>query len=243
MWHVTLESHYHSFKQAPFRTAGTSPSARFSAPRGRVRLRLPPGSARSAQSARIALRVARHATRHSDESMTFVGLRPSPLRRLPLPICSRPSRFGAMSPFRASPRRRRTTSKLSLTSDAGVRQPRAQTPVVPIVGLHRPEGPEATHPNGRMPRTSGHPIRSRGSRTDAVAAANSGVASAVNKGFHQISVKDFSRSARACDGAIAASCRARPGRRRPGKPHSAAPLPCRHLLFRQRSLYLFPGSS
>ena len=201
MWHVTLESHYHSFKQAPFRTAGTSPSARFSAPRGRVRLRLPPGSARSAQSARIALRVARHATRHSDESMTFVGLRPSPLRR-------------------------RTTSKPSLTSDAGVRQPRAETPVAPVAGLHRTKRLKATHPNGRMSRTSGHSIRSRGSRTDAVAAANSGVASAVNKGFHQISVKDFSRSAKACDGAIAASCRARPGRRRPGKPRSAAPLPC-----------------
>ena len=231
MWHVTLESHYHSFKQAPFRTAGTSPSARFSAPRGRVRLRLPPGSARSAQSARIALRVARHATRHSDESMTFVGLRPSPLRRLPLPICSQPSRFGAMPPF------------VQPLADAGVRQPHAETPVAPVAGLHRTKRPKATHPNGRMPRTSGHSIRSRGSRTDAVAAANSGVASAVNKGFHQISVKDFSRSAKACDSAIAASCRARPGRRRPGKPRTAAPLQRRHLLFRQRSLYLFPGSS
>lgn len=126
MWHVTLESHYHSFKQAPFRTAGTSPSARFSAPRGRVRLRLPPGSARSAQSARIALRVARHATRHSDESMTFVGLRPSPLRRLPLPICSRPSRFGAMPPF-AQPRadaRRRRSPRLHPTPECGNRVPR-----------------------------------------------------------------------------------------------------------------------
>ena len=175
--------------------------------------------------------------------MTFVGPRPSRLRRPPLPICSQPSRFGAMSPFRASPRRRRTTSKLSLTSDAGVRQPRAETPIAPVAGLHRTKRPKATHPNGRMPRTSGHSIRSRGSRTDAVAAANSGVASAVNKGFHHISVKDFSRSAKACDGAIAASHRARPVRRRPGKPRSAVPLPCRRLLFRQRSLYLFPGSS
>ena len=126
MWHVTLESHYHSFKQAPFRTAGTSPSARFSAPRGRVRLRLPPGSARSAQSARIALRVARHATRHSDESMTFVGLRPSPLRRLPLPICSRPSRFGAMPPF-AQPLAdagRRRSPRLHPTPECGNRVPR-----------------------------------------------------------------------------------------------------------------------
>ena len=176
MWHVTLESHYHSFKQAPFRTAGTSPSARFSAPRGRVRLRLPPGSAGSAQSAQIALRVARHATRHSDESMTFVGPRPSRLRRPPLPICSQPSRFGAMSSFRASPRRRQTTSKLSLTSDAGVRQSRAETPVAPVAGLRRPERPGTTHLNGRMPRTSGHSIRSRGSRMDADAPANNGVA-------------------------------------------------------------------
>lgn len=182
--------------------------------------------------------------------MTFVGPRPNRLRRPPLPICSQPSRFGAMSSFRASPRRRQTTSKLSLTSDTGVRQSRAETPVAPVAGLRRPERPGTTHLNGRMPRTSGHSIRSRGSRMDAdapannaVAAANSGVASAVNKGFHQISVKDFSRSAKACDGAIAASCRARPGRRRPGKPRSAVPLPCRRLLFRQRSLYLFPGSS
>lgn len=99
MWHITPESHYHSFKQAPFCAADASPSARFAAPRGRVRLRLPPGSAGFAQSARTALRVARHTTRHSDESMTFVGLSPSPPRRPSLPICSRPGRFGAMPPF------------------------------------------------------------------------------------------------------------------------------------------------
>mgnify|MGYP000885248163 CR=1 FL=1 len=175
--------------------------------------------------------------------MTFVGLRPSRLRRRPLPICSQPSRFGAMSPFRASPRRRRTTSKLSLTSDAGVRQSRAETPVASVAGLRRPERPGATHLNGRMPRTSRHPLHSRGSRVDAGAPANNGVASAVNKGFHQISVKDFSRSAKACEGTIAASFRARPRRRRPGKPCSASRLPRRRVLFRQRSLYLFPGSS
>ena len=126
MWHVTLESHYHSFKQAPFRTAGTSPSARFSAPRGRVRLRLPPGSAGFAQSARTALRVARHTTRHSDESMTFVGLRPSPLRRLPLPICSQPSRFGAMPPFvqPLADAGRRRSPRLHPTPECGNRVPR-----------------------------------------------------------------------------------------------------------------------
>ena len=124
--------------------------------------------------------------------MTFVGLRPSRLRRRPLPICSQPSRFGAMSPFRASPRRRRTTSKLSLTSDAGVRQSRAETPVASVAGLRRPERPGATHLNGRMPRTSRHPLHSRGSRVDAGAPANNGVASAGNKSFHHVSVKDYS---------------------------------------------------
>ena len=121
-----------------------------------------------------------------------------------------------MSSFRASPRRRQTTSKLSLTSDAGVRQSRAETPVAPVAGLRRPERPGTTHLNGRMPRTSGHSIRSRGSRMDADAPANnagapanngvgpasSGVASAGNKSFHHVSVKDFSsvgKGPRRCD--------------------------------------------
>lgn len=242
MWHVTLESHYHSFKQAPFRTAGASPSARFSAPRGRVRLRLPPGSARSAQSARIALRVARHATRHSDESMTFVGLRPSPLRRPPLPICSQPSHFGAMPPF-AQPRAdagRRRSPRLHPTPECGNRVPRLPSyPSSASTALKaRRQRIQTAGCRGlrgiRSARGQPHGRRRRGRQRRRIGR---------QQRIHQISVKDFSMSAKACDRAIAASRHARPGRRRPGKPRSAASLPRRRLLFRQRSLYLFPGSS
>ena len=149
MWHITPESHYHSFKQAPFCAADASPSARFAAPRGRVRLRLPPGSAGFAQSARTALRVARHTTRHSDESMTFVGLRPSPPRRPSLPICSRPGRFGAMPPFAQAGADvgRRRSPRLRAPPGAAT-GPRGSAATV--VGLHRPGRRGTTPPNGRM---------------------------------------------------------------------------------------------